>query len=295
MVKPTQRLVFIGATGLLGRPVLKQFLSSQWKTCVLARRPPPAEQGRTLFGNAEILKGDLFDEESLRAALRPGDTVYLNLSVKPDERRTHPHTESEGLGKLLKVAREAGVARIAYLSSLVRFYQGMNGFDWWVFDIKHKAVQMIEASGIPSIIYNPSTFMENFHGGQRRGNTLALAGTSEHPMWFIAGEDYGRQVLQSFELPCEGTRTFAIQGLEAFRADEAAEVFIRHYPHAKLKISRAPLGLIKALGYVSTSMNYLGHILEALNKYPETFQSELTWRELGKPKITLKDFALRSP
>ncbi len=33
------------------------------------------------------------------------------------------------------------------------------------------------------------------------------------------------------------------------------------------------------------------HIIEALNNYPEKFEAQSTWNELGKPSITLKDFA----
>lgn len=31
--------------------------------------------------------------------------------------------------------------------------------------------------------------------------------------------------------------------------------------------------------------------IEALNKYPEKFEAQTTWDLLGKPQITLEDFA----
>jgi hypothetical protein len=37
-------------------------------------------------------------------------------------------------------------------------------------------------------------------------------------------------------------------------------------------------------------MNYGYHILEALNNYPEKFEAEKTWQQLGSPKITLEEF-----
>ena len=37
-------------------------------------------------------------------------------------------------------------------------------------------------------------------------------------------------------------------------------------------------------------MNYAYHICEALNKYPEKFESENTWNDLGKPSITLAEY-----
>jgi len=41
------------------------------------------------------------------------------------------------------------------------------------------------------------------------------------------------------------------------------------------------------MGLFSQKMNYVAHICEALNKYPEKFESETTWKDLGKPAITL--------
>jgi hypothetical protein len=48
---------------------------------------------------------------------------------------------------------------------------------------------------------------------------------------------------------------------------------------------------LKFAGVFSQKMNYVAHIIEALNNYPEKFSAENTWRDLGKPTITLKDFA----
>jgi hypothetical protein len=48
---------------------------------------------------------------------------------------------------------------------------------------------------------------------------------------------------------------------------------------------------VKLLGYLSQKMNYTANICEALNKYPEKFVSQKTWDELGKPSITMAQYA----
>jgi hypothetical protein len=60
---------------------------------------------------------------------------------------------------------------------------------------------------------------------------------------------------------------------------------------AKIKITKAPLTTLRYLGYLSQKMNYAYNICEALNKYPEKFESENTWQELGKPSTTLAQYA----
>lgn len=286
----TPSVLFIGATGLLARPVVRQMLKAGIRVKALVRRPQLAKI--KLPAEVELVHGDIFNEESLKKAIQPGDIIYLNLSILPNESPKQMHTEKEGLETLLKVARENKAFRIAYLSSLVMNYQGTNGFNWWVFDIKHEAVKKIKNSGIPFTIFYPSAFMENFLGPQKRGKSIAIAGESKHPMWFIAGDDYGRQVVKSFELDATKNYEFPIQGLESFKGGEAARIFCKLYTKEELKVSAAPMGVLKFLSLFLPSMKYLSNILHALNEYPEKFESEETWKVLGKPTVTLKDFSL---
>ena len=48
---------------------------------------------------------------------------------------------------------------------------------------------------------------------------------------------------------------------------------------------------LKLMGMINQKMNYAANIIEALNKYPEKFESENTWNDLGKPSITLAQYA----
>jgi len=191
----------------------------------------------------------------------------------------------------LKEAKSAKLQRIAFISSVVMRYQGQNGFHWWVFDVKQQAVQLIRESGIPYTIFYPSTFMENFDGNYRKGNKMLLAGKSNQKMYFIAGEDYGRQVAQSFKLQPTANKEYVIQGPEAFTTEEAIAQYIKYYKKEQLSVSRAPLGVIKFLGRFSQRMSYGAHIIEALNNYPEKFEAHNTWQELGEPVITIRQFA----
>jgi hypothetical protein len=82
-----------------------------------------------------------------------------------------------------------------------------------------------------------------------------------------------------------------VQGPEAYTWDEGARVFIDNYSKAKLKIMKAPMAMLKLAGRVSSKTWYGYKILTALNNYPEKFEAEETWNELGKPQITLAEYA----
>lgn len=284
-----KKVLVIGSTGLLGKPVTQALISSGFVVTVLVRDSNLAEK---LFPKATIIKGDLRNRADVEKAMQGQDAVFLSLSVKQTERENEFHTEAEGLDLVLDVAKVLKIKRIAYLASLVHLYQGMNNFDWWVFRIKQEAVRKIKNSGIAYTIFYPSAFMESIFYQSKQGSMIALGGKSEYPMYYVAAQDYAQQVAKSFEvLQDSESRDFVIQGLEAFTQDAAAKTFIQHYKKEKLRTMWAPMFVMKLMGVFIQKFNYGFHIVEALNKYPEKFEAQQTWNLLGKPKITLKDFA----
>lgn len=281
------KILFIGATGMLGKPVAAELMRSGFDVTLLAR---DLSKAKALFPSAKLVQGDVFDRSTLVKAFAQMDAVYMNLSVLQSSKEKQPQQEREGVDNIIAAAKETGVKRLACLSSLVHFYEGMNGFSWWAFRIKHSAVEKIKAAGIPYTIFYPSTFMETFPYQMMRGNKIALLGKSIAPMWFIAAADYAKQVARSFEIAGNNNKEYNIQGTEAFTFDEAAKIFIKNYQKAKLSTMRLPFGLVKFIGSFVQQLNYAWHICEALNKYPEKMDSQQTWNELGKPVTRLADY-----
>ncbi len=288
-INKMKKIAIIGATGMLGQPVTKAFIEAGFEVSLLVRHP---EKARQLFGPApQLVTGDVQDTNSIRKFLQGQDALYLNLSVAQASSEKDFQPEREGLENILKAAKSSSIKRIGYLSSLVHLYQGQNGFNWWAFALKKKAVADIKASGLTYSIFYPSTFMESLDkGGYRQGNSIALAGTSRHKMFFISGSDYARQVVKAFERN-QGNQEYTIQGPEGYTADEAAKLFVSNYKKAKLKVQKAPLGLLRCIGLFVNKLNYGANIVDALNNYPEKFESEKTWQELGQPQTRVIDYA----
>ncbi len=281
-------LAIIGATGMLGQPVTHQLIWAGNDVRVIARDVVKTQQ---LFPHVAVVHGDLRQPSSLLSALQGVDTLYLSLSVKQTEKPGDFHTETDGLRNLLTAAKQAGVRRLAYLSSLVMRYQGMNGFDWWVFRVKHEAVQLIKTSGLDYSIFYPSCFMESMNQTQRMGRFVLLLGHSPVKPWYISAHDYGRQVARALQIAQPGqSQAYVIQGPEAVTQTEAAERFVRAYTPEKLRVLTTPPLLLKLGKPFSAQADYGWHISEALNNYPEVFEAETTWADLGKPKLTIEEW-----
>jgi uncharacterized protein YbjT (DUF2867 family) len=282
------KILVIGASGMLGKPVTRGLVKAGFTITLLARN---ARKMRELFPGQRVVEGDVLDPISLVNAFEGQDAVYINLQAPRGVSRSYPLPEREGIDNIIDSAMYSGIKRIAYLSSLVQNYNGTNGYHWWVFDMKQTAVTKIKSCGIPYTIFYPSSFMETIDQLMRQGNKILLAGESKVPMYFVAGEDYGRQVASSFRLLNNESKEYVVQGLEAYNWDEAAKIFIQNYSKAKLKVMKAPLGMLKLAGRVSPKTWYGYKIVTALNNYPEKFEADQTWNELGKPTITLAQYA----
>lgn len=283
-------IAIIGGTGMLGQPVARQFISTPGFAVRIVARD--AVTAKALFPGTEVVAGDLRDPVSLTSVLRGVDVVYLNLSVTQTEKPTDFHAETDGLKNLLDVARQVGVKRIGYLSSLIMRYQGMGGFRWWVFDIKQEAVRLLRTSGIPYNIFYPSCFMESLNKTQRAGRFILLVGQSAVRPWYVSAQEYGRQVVRAFEQAPDGhNQEYVIQGPEALTQHEAADRFVNAYKKEKLVLLTVPPFFMQLGRPFSAQADYGWHITRALNNYPETFESERTWAELGKPETTIERFA----
>jgi uncharacterized protein YbjT (DUF2867 family) len=283
-----QKILVIGGTGMIGKPVTRALIKAGFEVSILARDPQKAQ---SLFPGARIVPGDVFDPLSLLKAFEGQEAVYISLSPPRTARRKDRMPEREGIDNIVAVAQKTGIKRLALLSSLIQHYNGMNGFHWWIFDIKQAAVEKVKQSGIPYTIFYPSTFMESFDQLLMQGKRILLAGDSKAPMYFIAADDYAQQVTRSFQLLTTENKEYPVQGLTAYNWKDGARIFIAHYARIPLKTLRAPLGIFKLMGTLIPMVDYGAKISEALNKYPEQFEAQQTWAELGKPVITLAQYA----
>jgi uncharacterized protein YbjT (DUF2867 family) len=155
-------------------------------------------------------------------------------------------------------------------------------------DVWRGAIARIKASGIPYTIFYPTNFMETLPQRHMLGGTFVMTGWSRNRNWWIAGRDFGSQVARSFMLPEAGNREYAVQGPQPITYNEAGRRFARAAGARSLTL---PLFFISIAGIVSPSMRFSGRIMRAVLRYPETFEAEATWRELGIPSTTVEEFA----
>ncbi len=285
-----KRITVFGATGMLGVPVTKQLIVAGFEVTALVR---DVEKGKKMFPQGiTFVEGDLQNKSDVKEVLKNADAVYLNLSTDYKTKKNEFSPEREGLDNILSAAKEAGVKQVVFLSSFIaRNYTG----DFWLMKTKKAGIEKVKNSGIPYTIFYPSNFMENFNGSFRVGKKINIIGKSYEKLWWIAGEDYGRQVVNALKNDTALNREYPVQGPEPMTSKEAAEVFIKNYTKEDLKIAYLPMGMAKFLSLFIKKLQFAVPMMEVINNNKETFESQQTWDELGKPVITLSGFAAKQP
>jgi len=138
-------ILVTGATGRVGRHVVAQLQQRGARFRVLSRNP--AQAG--FADSVEVVKGDLLDIHSLRAAFSGVRTLFLLNAVAADEYTQTLIT--------LNIARECGVERVVYLS----VFGADDAVNVPHFAVKYGAERMLKAMSFSATILRPTYFIDN--------------------------------------------------------------------------------------------------------------------------------------
>lgn len=281
-----KKISIIGSTGMIGIPVTNELLNAGFELTALVRN---IDKAKKIFPKGvKFVQGDLQDKSAIKISLEKADGLYINISTTDKHKENEFNPEIHGLDNILAVVQESSIKRVAYLSSfLAKNYKG----SWWVMKAKKAGIEKVKKSGVPYTIFYPSNFMENFKNGMVQGNKFMIVGTHKYKAWWISGSDFGRLVAKAFGLKEACNKEYSVQGLEGLNTEEAANIYIENYSEKKLRITKMPISLIKFFGLFMTQMNFLGNLMHVMNTNKETFESDETWKTLGKPSINIKKFA----
>jgi len=281
-----KKITVIGATGMVGIPVTKELVKAGFEVTALVRDKEKARQ--ILPKEVRLVKGDLNDKATITEALKEAEGLYINISTRPDDKESDFNPEKGGLDNILFATRQSPVKQIAYLSSFLARNYTQN---WWVMTAKKESISKVKDSGIPYTIFYPSNFMENFRHGMVQGKKVTIMGKPKHKNWWIAGEDFGRQVAASFQTSLALNKEYPVQGIEPLDMVEAANIYVKNFSKEQLTVSTMPMGLFKFLALFIKPLKFVTKLMDVMLNNRETFESQITWDELGKPLLTIEKFA----
>lgn len=165
-------VLLTGATGLLGNAIAKLLVAEGRRVRALVRNPQKAKA--VVPADCELVTGDVTDAASVRAAAQGCEVIYhasgLPEQWLADEDEFH-RVNVEGTRNLVAAAKEAGVSRFVYASTIdvFRFAPPGQPFDESELDPSPKAtayerskqaadrlVTSAVAEGLPAVFLHPS-------------------------------------------------------------------------------------------------------------------------------------------
>lgn len=174
MTVPPPTIALTGATGFVGKTVVRMALDRGFSVRALARRPQDACDG------VEWIQGALDDRDALRALAMGSDAViHIAGVVNAPDRTAFEAGNAHGTMAIVEATHEMGVRRFVHVSSLAAREPELSDYGW----SKARAEQVVAASGLdwtiirPPAIYGPEdTEMLDLFRMAKRGLVLLPPG-----------------------------------------------------------------------------------------------------------------------
>jgi uncharacterized protein YbjT (DUF2867 family) len=151
-------ILVTGASGFVGRHVVRELAASGTRVRAMVRTARGASALDEI--DCELVRGDVTDPASLRAASRGMRTIVHLVSIIEGSPATFERVMATGTGNLVEAARETAVRRIVLMSAL-----GTGpGATVPYFRAKWAAEQAVSSSGVEHVVLRPS-FVFGTDGG----------------------------------------------------------------------------------------------------------------------------------
>lgn len=268
------KILIIGATGRIAKETIRA-LSKSGNTLRLFSR----NIDKVDYPHHEVIAGDVLNLTDLENAVKGCDAIHVTIST-PDE--------VLAMQIIVAVAKKESVKRISYVSGAT-VTQKNSWFD--MVGKKYKTEQVLKSSGIPYMIFRPTWFMESLPIMIQNGKANVM-GKQPNKLRWISSKDFGSQLSNAYAMEETINKEFYSYGPERLTLNEALEHYIKvKHPDIK-KVSNAPFGLLKFIGWI-TGNKELKNIIpmfEYFEKTQEEGDPKMTDGLLGKPKTTLKEW-----
>lgn len=271
------RILVIGATGLLGRPVVERLTKGGHTVRILTRS---AGKAHSMFGDAvEFAEGSATKIDDVRTAMAGCDAVHINLS---------PATEYTATSHVIEVG-EGRLQRLGYVSATTLSEEN-RWFDR--VDVKMRCEELVRDSGLPYAIFCPTWVMEtlqNFIRGSKWA--IVVDGKNPPPLHFFAAADFGRMVAASYEDDRALGKRLYIYGPEGITMSDAMERFAAAcYPGARVIYLRLWQARLLAKVIRNAELAEVTELIAYLDTAGEHGEPALANELYGAPAITLDDW-----
>jgi uncharacterized protein YbjT (DUF2867 family) len=259
-----KKIVVIGGTGFLGKPVVNELAKNNFEILVPSRAK--SEKNHS-FKNVNYVQADITNPESMNRLFRGAYGLHINLSGEAELKAEH----------LVSLAKANGIQFITYLSGITVDKENLS-----IASIIGKCYleKAIISSGINYVIFKPTWFMESLPLFINSGRATYF-GKQLKPIPFASAVDYAKMVSGAYLNQLKYNEAYAIVGPESFSFNEALKMYVEKKEPSITKVTSTPYFIGNLIALLSG--NKLLEQTVAFMKYFETakmpdYRSELVLR-----------------
>lgn len=177
-------VTIVGGSGFVGRYVARRMAKAGWRVRVAVRRPNEAlfVKPYGVVGQVEPVACNIRDDASLRAVIRSADAVINCVGVLNGVgANTFDAVQSEGAGRVARIAAEMGVERLVHISAIGADAQSDSDYARTKGEGEAAVLAAFPAAVIlrPSIIFGTEDqFFNRFAAMTRMGPVLPVVGAN---------------------------------------------------------------------------------------------------------------------
>ena len=272
-----KRILVIGGTGLLGRPVANQLSRDGYVVRLLARDESAV---RSTWGDAyEVVSGDVTNRSSLAAAMAGCDGVHISVGGQVDQ------ISAENVARL---APGAGIARITYLSgSTVAEHNA-----WFPMVAQKLAAEhALQAGDTAFTILCPTWPMEQLPRFVIDGRATVI-GEQATPLHWFAAADLARMVSSAYAVENAANKRLYVHGPDGLTMKEALERYCSAARPEIDSVSLIPIESARAAAEASGNavLAFMAEMMAYFDQAGELGDPTEANELLGAPTTTLDEW-----
>ncbi|MEM1345320.1 MAG: complex I NDUFA9 subunit family protein [Pseudomonadota bacterium] len=181
----------VGGSGFVGRYIAQTMAKRGWRVRVACRRPNEAlfVRGYGAVGQVEPVQCNIRDDDSTRRVLVGADAAINCVGILFEAgKNTFDTVQAEGAGRIARLAREEGVARMVQLSAIGADAESPAAYGRTKWAGERAVLDAYEDAVVlrPSIVFGPEDqFFNRFAKMARLSPALPVVGASTRfqPVW----------------------------------------------------------------------------------------------------------------
>jgi uncharacterized protein YbjT (DUF2867 family) len=236
------KLLIVGATGTLGRQIVRQAIDEGYQVSCLVRNPRKASFLKEW--GADLVQGDLSSPADLKSSLRGMDAVIDAATTRPTDAGSTRVVDWDGKVALIQAAEAAAVQRYIFVSIMdAEKYPHVP-----LMDMKSCTESFLAETKLDYTILKPCGFFQGLIGQYAipilDGQAVWLMGEGS-PIAFMDTQDIAKFAVKALKQPGISRKTFNLAGPKSWDPRSIVQL-CENLSGEEAKILSLPVGLLRS-------------------------------------------------